>query len=144
MSRNASIEFVFEDLVEGEVVLANLVRSGMGLVHLGVVSYFTNDENKDFDWVNRNEGEVDQVIDKIGAAWRDGYISGIIARMPNSDRGGELLFFPERSVVSFSASINRKLLPTSERFTDLGWYCERLIPAMEPLGLSEVNCSDFG
>ena len=141
MSGTAVIEFAFEEMRGAKCALRALAAAEFGLKSDGFVSYFVNDDGM-FDWISVKVG-VDRVSEEMDAAWNRGVVSGIVIKMPHSERGGELLFFPDRSVISFSATVDRKQISGSGIFTDLGWYCGFMVPALEPLGLIEVNSSDL-
>jgi hypothetical protein len=138
MSRNASIEFKFQSVEDVKAVLDVLMADVFEFKD----SYFVNDEDDMFDWI-RSEGGSERALSAIAEAWRAGVTSGVLVTLAESERGGELIFFPDRSVVSFSASLQRKIITGSEKFTDFGWYCGKMVPPLERVGLAEINCSDF-
>ncbi|MCX4920201.1 hypothetical protein [Streptomyces sp. NBC_00687] len=141
MTRTVDIDFTFKSAVEPSSVVGRLVSSGMTADVGGKISYLLDLDGM-FDWGNADSSELDQVISLMGdRRWGDGHV-GITLLFAGSTRGGDLLFQPGRTVVSFSITVNPKYLQNSSKFCDLGWYLAALIPLFEPLGLTEVEARD--
>ncbi|MFI5758368.1 hypothetical protein [Streptomyces sp. NPDC051569] len=114
---------------------------GVSFSRAGHVSYLLDDDGM-FDWIQDADDDLSRIILEMGdTRWSRGIV-GISLMFSGSAQGGDLLFQPGRSVISFLISINRKNLSKSSKFCDLGWYLDRLVPALEPLGLVEIEARD--
>jgi len=141
MSRTADIDFTFSGPVDVTGFLNLLAGGGVSFSRAGHVSYLL-DEDGMFDWSQAADAALDGIILEMGDVRRIQGTVGISMIFSESIQGGDLLFQPGRSVVSFLISINRKNLSGSSKFCDLGWYLDRLVPLLEPLGLIEIEARD--
>jgi hypothetical protein len=105
------------------------------------VSYLFNEDGM-FDWSEATDDSLGEIISEMGEARWSQSMVGMSLLLPNSIRGGDLLFHPGRFVVSFVIAINRKNLSESSQFCDIGWYLERLVPVFEGEGLREIESRD--
>lgn len=143
LSRSVDIDFQFATPMVVSGLLNELVTAGCSLSYRGQVSYVF-DENQMFDWLRVEDSRVGDLLVQADALPPNLVTVGftILLDVP-SEVGGDLLFQPGRSEVSFVASINRRKLTRSSKFTDLGWYLNRLIPVLEPLGLAGIQARDL-
>jgi hypothetical protein len=143
LSRSVDLDFEFAAPIEMSGLLNDLVAAGCSLSYRGQVSYVF-DENKMFDWVRVDDSRIGDLLDQADALPSNRTAVGFAILLDvQSEIGGDLLFHPERSEMSFIASINRRILSGSSKFTDLGWYLGRLIPILEPLGLVGIQARDL-
>lgn len=141
MGRSVDIDFTFDEPVHIPHVLRCMMASGMSFSRGGVVSYVF-DEDDMFDWLEIGADSLDDLIQDMGDVRRSNATVGISVFLGEPQIGGDLLFYPERCSISFVISINRKNLPGRSKFCDLGWYLHRMVPVLEPLGLSEITARD--
>jgi len=124
-------------------LLNELIAVGCSLSYRGQVSYVF-DENQMFDWVRTEDVRIGDLLAQADRRPPDLVTVGFTILVDVlSEVGGDLLFWPGRSEMSFIASINRRKLAYPSKFTDLGWYLNRLIPVLEPLGLVEIPARDL-
>ncbi|WP_327355364.1 hypothetical protein [Streptomyces sp. NBC_01304] len=142
MSRTADIDFSFHDPVAISNVLHALVENGVSFQHQGEVSYVL-DLNGMFEWIQVPENELSRVTAEADGAHARSSIFAISAYFTEQNTGGEFMFHKDRKEVSFMATINRRHVFESSKFCDFGWYLDRLVPALEPLGLSELVARDY-
>ncbi len=143
MSRSADIDFQFVAPVVVSGLVNELIAAGCSLSCRGQVSYVL-DENQMFDWVQVEDRRIADVLAQADAVPADlGTVGFTILVDVPSEVGGDLLFRRGRSEVSLVVSVNRRKLGHSSKFTDLGWYLNRLVPVLEPLGLVGVQASDL-
>lgn len=94
-----------------------------------------------FDWRKGDSFQLGDIISTVGnERWNERTV-GITLYFPDSDTRGDFLFHPGREVVSCVLGVNPKILAGSV-FCDIGWYLSKLIPLLEPLGLTEVETRD--
>ncbi|MCX4550982.1 hypothetical protein OG204_12285 [Streptomyces sp. NBC_01387] len=135
------IDFTFNIPISVTEVLRAALRSGGELSRNGEISYLI-DEDGTFNWHQETGSSIERVITEIGKDHWTQHTVGISLIIPGSDRGGDLIFHPGRSTISFIVAINRKTLPGSSKFCDIGWYLSSLVPILEPFGLSEIETVD--
>ncbi|WP_406283215.1 hypothetical protein [Embleya sp. NBC_00896] len=142
MGRTADIDFKFESSVDIGDVLSGLRGHGVSFTMDGGVSYVV-DEDGLFDWIKVEQERMPEVLRRFAQADAGTTTIGISALLDEFPRGGDLLFLPGRRTISFLIEINRKNLSAESSFCDLGWYIHRLVPALEPFGLNQINTSDL-
>lgn len=142
LSRAADIDFTFHSPIEISSTLHNLSRAGITFLNDGKVKYVI-DENMMFDWTEADETNLERVISAASESDPQTTTFVISIFFSGYGTGGELLFHLGRKEVSFMATIHRRHLSESSEFCDFGWYLERLVPALEPMGLSEVAARDY-
>ena len=141
MSRTVDIDFTFAESISVSELLHALVSAGLHLSSDAEVSYLI-DEDGMFEWQKAAASDVDDVISRLAdKRWEDRVV-GMTLLLPEGPHGGDLLFHPGRTSVSFVVAVHPRILPGSSRFCDLGWYLARLIPVLEPMGLSEIEARD--
>ena len=141
MSRTVDIDFAFRGPISVSEALRALLDAGLRVPSDAEVSYLV-DEDGMFEWQKAAVSEMEDVITRLeDKRWEDRVV-GMTLLLPDGPHGGDLLFHPGRTSVSFVVAVHPRFLPGSSRFCDLGWYLERLIPVLEPLGLSEVEARD--
>ncbi|MEV6825989.1 hypothetical protein [Amycolatopsis sp. NPDC051102] len=142
LSRSADIDFRFAAPVVVSGLLNELAAAGCSLSYRGEVGYVF-DEDQMFDWARAEDSRVADLLARADAL-PDSMTVGftILVDVP-SEAGGDLLFQPGRAEVSLMASVNRRKIARSAVFTDLGWYLNRLVPVLEPLGLVEIEAKDL-
>ncbi|WP_062415291.1 hypothetical protein [Sphaerimonospora mesophila] len=142
MSRSVDIDFVFDRPVRVPVALEAMLAHGVSFSRNGVVSHLL-DEDGMYDWQEVPDSRLADVINSMGEArWRDATL-GIVAFLDDFPHGGDVIFHPDRLLISFVVSINKISLPGNSRFCDMGWYLRKLVPIFEPLGLSEIKTADL-
>ncbi|MFE0510838.1 hypothetical protein [Streptomyces sp. NPDC058964] len=140
MSRSIDIDFTFGESFDVAAVIRRLMGAEMRASFDGEVSYLV-DEDGMFDWRKGRDSELASFISVVSAErWKERTV-GITLYFPDSDSGGDFLFHPGRETVSCVIGINPKVLPGS-RFCDFGWYLDKLIPLLEPMGLVRVEATD--
>lgn len=142
MSRSSDIDFSFEDPLNVSDVLHSLVSHGASLSRNGEISYVL-DRDEMFDWQSVPAAELENVIAAEAKEDSSSTSFGISLFLDDQLTGGDLLFHPGRTALSFMVAINRRILPGSQRFCDFGWYLSRLIPVFENMGLKEFTASDY-
>ncbi|WP_436787583.1 hypothetical protein [Yinghuangia sp. YIM S10712] len=142
MSRSASIDFGFAAPVDVAAVIHGLAVHGMSFEADGVVSYLI-DHDRMFDWQRVDASVYSEVVRQLTAERIGTALLGITVYLDDMPRGGDLLFFPDRSALSFNIEVNRKPMEGGSRFCDFGWYLQRLVPVMEPLGLISLKADDL-
>ncbi|MGW4840067.1 hypothetical protein [Streptomyces globisporus] len=106
----------------------------------GAVSHLVDLDGM-FDWSKSPAANLESVVSELDRAeWSDRTV-GISLLFPKSVHGGDLLFHQGRTSISLVIEINRKTLPGSQ-FCDFGWYLNRIIPILEPMGLVGVEAQD--
>ncbi|MFB7336046.1 hypothetical protein ACFC00_31165 [Streptomyces adustus] len=141
MSRTVDIDFTFGEPISVAEALRALLSAGLRTPPGDQVLYLV-DEGGMFDWQKAAISELDEVVSRVAdKRWEDRVV-GLTLLLSDEPHGGDFLFHPGRTSVSFVAAVHPRLLPQSSRFCDLGWYLERLIPVLEPLGLSGIETRD--
>ncbi|MFI8888238.1 hypothetical protein [Streptomyces sp. NPDC053813] len=141
MTRSVDIDFEFNESINVSKVLGRLIEAGLDPLYQGEVAYLIDDDGL-FEW-RRGEGTVlSDVVRKIDESrWRDRTV-GMTLVFPDADSGGDFLFHPGRTSVSFVVAINPRPLFPSSHFCDIGWYMAKLVPLLEPLGLMGIEARD--
>ncbi|MFI9470853.1 hypothetical protein ACIHBQ_25710 [Streptomyces sp. NPDC052492] len=142
MTRTVSTDFSFASPVDVSATVDTLIKGGMTPTHDDEVAYLI-DEDGLFDWKRSPAHLLTEILVEMDdPRWRDRVV-GMTLLFPDSEgiTGGDLLFHPDRACLSYIVCVNPKLLPDS-RFCDTGWYLRRLVPLLEPLGLTEVETQD--
>jgi hypothetical protein len=142
LSRSADIDFTFYTPIEISCTLRNLSKSGVTFLNQGKVNYVI-DENGMFDWTEAAETELPRVVAAASESDPESTTFVISILFSGFATGGELLFHRGRKELSFMATVHRRHLAGPSEFCDFGWYLERMVPALEPLGLSEVTARDY-
>jgi hypothetical protein len=141
VSRTVDIDFTFAEPISVSEVLHALLSAGLRAPSDAEVPYLI-DEDGMFEWQKATASDLYDVISGLAdKRWEDRVV-GMTLLLPDGPHGGDLLFHPGRTSVSFVVAVHPRLLPGSSRFCDLGWYLARLIPVLEPLGLSEIEARD--
>ncbi|MDX5563230.1 hypothetical protein PYK79_07845 [Streptomyces sp. ID05-04B] len=141
MSRTVDIDFTFGEAISVSEVLYALLGTGLRMPSDTEVPYLV-DEDGMFEWQKAAASDVDDVISRLAdKRWEDRAV-GMTLLLPDGPHGGDLLFHPGQTSVSFVVAVHPRHLPDSSRFCDLGWYLARLVPALEPLGLAEIEARD--
>ncbi|MEU1518524.1 hypothetical protein ABZ490_41355 [Streptomyces sp. NPDC005811] len=141
MSRTVDIDFTFGEAISVLDALDALLGSGLRMPSDTEVLYLL-DEDGMFEWQKAPASDVDDVISRLADKQWEDRVVGMTLLLPDGPHGGDLLFHPGRTSVSFVVAVHPRLLSGSSRFCDLGWYLERLVPALEPLGLAEIEARD--
>ncbi|MEU5205008.1 hypothetical protein AB0H44_19190 [Streptomyces pseudogriseolus] len=142
MTRTIGIDFSFTHPVDVSDTVHTLIKGGMTPLCDGALLYLI-DEDGLFNWQKTSPSTLAEVLTEMGnRRWADRTV-GMLLLFPGAERdfGGDLLFHPGRTCLSYAITINAKRLPNSI-FCDMGWYLQRLVPSLEPLGLSEVETQD--
>ncbi|MER8062629.1 MULTISPECIES: hypothetical protein [unclassified Streptomyces] len=121
-------------------VLSVLLESGMRASSGDEVAYLV-DEDGMFDWKKVMPSRLYEIVSSIGDRRLEDRTVGITLYFPDSISGGDFLFHPGREVVSCVIGVSPKCIEGSI-FCDTGWYTAKLIPWLEPLGLTEVETRD--
>ena len=112
-------------------IIHAFINYGWSLNDNGRISYLPINDNDEYNWQNDklNEQEIFRIL---SAKEKNNEIIGIVMTWENLNIGGNLLVF-ESGNISFIISINRKLIDSRENcvFTDVNWYLDKLIPALE-------------
>ena len=141
MPRTVDIDFAFREPISVSEALRALLDAGLR-TSLDAEVWYLVDEDGMFDWQRAAASDLDDVISGLAdKRWEDRVV-GMTLFLPEGPHGGDLLFHPGRTSVSFVVAVHPRFLPGSSSFCDLGWYLARLIPVLEPLGLSEVETRD--
>ncbi|MFI6150282.1 hypothetical protein [Streptomyces sp. NPDC051109] len=141
MGALTGIDFTFDTPIDTSAALRKMQDDGISFIREGGASSLF-DENGMFDWKDVSASSLPAIIAEMGdVRWANATV-GISLLLRDSQRGGDLLFHPGRSAVSFMATINRKPLSDSSRFCDVGWYLNNLVPILEGFGLREVEVRD--
>jgi hypothetical protein len=142
MTRSADIDFEFSRVVSISETLNSLFDRGAS-PHGGSGISYVLDENGSFDWIQAESSDIDRIISTAESSDPSSSTFIISIFFNGTQVGGEILFHKERRAISFMATVNRRHISDSSVFCDFGWYLERLVPALEPLGLSEVTARDY-
>ncbi|MEH0590051.1 hypothetical protein QA942_40995 [Streptomyces sp. B21-106] len=141
VSRTVDIDFTFGEAISVSEVLHALLGAGLRMPSDTEVPYLVDEgrhvrvaEGGRFRRGRRHLPAGDK-------RWEDRAV-GMTLLLPDGPHGGDLLFHPGRTSVSFVVAVHPRYLPDSSRFCDLGWYLARLVPALEPLGLAEIEARD--
>ncbi len=141
MTRSVDIDFEFKASIDVSMVLHALMAAGFRPSAESELAYVI-DEDGMFDWQRVSDRRLGEVIANMGESrWGDRVV-GITLLFPEVDCGGDFLFHPGRTSISYVIGANPKYLPGSSRFCDIGWYLERLVPLFEPMGLSGIETRD--
>ncbi|GAA2411021.1 hypothetical protein GCM10010420_44840 [Streptomyces glaucosporus] len=141
MARSADIDFNFGAPVSVSEVLHSFLRHGFLLTHRGLVSYVLDDDGM-YDWKKADGSRLEEVIAIGGNSDPERTSFGISLFLGEHGTGGDLLFHRGRKRRSFMIEVNRRTVSRSSRFCDFGWYLERMVPVMEPLGMTELVARD--
>ncbi|MFF5129225.1 hypothetical protein ACFY41_20110 [Streptomyces syringium] len=95
------------------------------------------------EWESDAPDSSNEVITFLDSPQSQGHLVGISIYNQEADTGGFLLFFADRTQVSFSPSINRRKLTVAEEMTDLPWYLERMLPGLYAAGLLGYQAQDI-
>ncbi|MFF4044339.1 hypothetical protein [Streptomyces sp. NPDC001816] len=142
MTRSADIDFDFSRAVSVSEILHSLSIEGVSLHENNRISYVL-DRDESFDWVQAHSSDINRIISAADESDPEGTTFVISISFSGTRVGGEILFHKGRRAVSFMASVNRRYISGTSVFCDFGWYLERLVPALEPFGLSEITARDY-
>ncbi|UKY47413.1 hypothetical protein [Streptomyces inhibens] len=142
-SRSADIDFTFTREVTVGATVDALAAAGWSLKEPLGISYVVND-NDMFDWQSTTSDRAQEVLTLLDAPENADYHVAVCVYHVRADTGGQLLFFPRRTACSFSPTINRRSLPGSPAFTDVGWYLHTLVPPLVAVGLEGYEARDIG
>jgi hypothetical protein len=142
VGRVASIDFGFALPVRPAAVLAAMRSNGFALSWNGTVSYIIDDDGM-FDWQEASEDLLGEVITEMDEASPRGATLVMVVMLDGFPHGGDVLFSSGGLTVSFCITINNRRLPGGSKFCDTGWYLQRLVPVLEPLGLNTIEISDI-
>ncbi|MFG3116775.1 hypothetical protein ACGF4C_20545 [Streptomyces sp. NPDC048197] len=134
------IDFTFAAPLDPRTAVNGLLEAGVSVNYEGLLSYVL-DRDGMFDWKRVDISRLADVLDWASSCEFGGATFGI-SIIFDGDRGGDLLFLPERKELSFLVTINRKTLTPLSKFCDFGWYLRRLVPVLEPMGLAEIELRD--
>lgn len=141
MSRTSGIDFKFTAPYDIRQMIDHLSTSNVSLISQDSIWYLV-DYDDAFDWQRAPASELTTVINLLSALQRGSALAGLIVTLDSSGVGGDIIFTKDRLQLLFTATVNRRTIAQSS-FTDLGWYLARLIPILEPLGLSELSAHDY-
>ncbi|MEW9533289.1 hypothetical protein [Microbispora sp. NPDC049125] len=142
-SRTSSIEFTFTHEVTVRAVVDGLASGGWSLKEPLGLSYVVNDDDL-YDWQSTSLDCADEVLMLLDAPENRGFHVGVCIYHRKAETGGQLLFFPGRTLCSFYPTINRRSLPEAPAFTDLSWYLQALVTPFLPIGLHSYETCDIG
>ncbi|MFF4405725.1 hypothetical protein ACFY2W_33175 [Streptomyces sp. NPDC001262] len=143
MSRTADIDFTFQGPVKPSVFVQALSRSGWSSVEPLGVSCAVEDEDGDLEWERAAPESVEQILVDLDSRQESGQLVGISLYNQEADTGGLLLFFRDRTQVSFTPRINRRSLAVAEEMTDLSWYLGSMVPELYGIGLMGYEAQDI-
>ncbi|MFI1253962.1 hypothetical protein ACH4U6_09185 [Streptomyces netropsis] len=143
MSRTVDINFTFQSSVTVSSVVGSLSQSGWSPTEPLGISYAREDEDGDLEWESAAPDSSNQVITILDSPQNQGHVVGISIYHQETETGGLLLFFADRTQVSFSPSINRRKLAVAEEMTDLPWYLERMLPGLYATGILGYQAQDI-
>lgn len=129
MSISAVLYVYFEKALDIVSLIDDLLQSGWSYDDHGKISYLPIHDEGSFNWQVESLENWDKVKPIIVSKIELEELVGLALTWNDSSIGGEILASPRENYVSFSLSINRKVLDDG-RSTDFSWYEERFI---EPL-----------
>ncbi|MEU6736623.1 hypothetical protein ABZ929_26110 [Streptomyces physcomitrii] len=140
MSRSTDIDFVFAVALDARDVFDRLSNGG---IHFNIEGKlcFVIDEEELFDWESTDWALRNTVIDQAVSRGPQEVRFGFTG-MLDSRHGGDFLLHLGWRRLSFMAEINRKTLHTASAIGDIGWYLEKLVPALAPLGIQSIEARD--
>ncbi|MCF3964383.1 hypothetical protein [Streptomyces fuscigenes] len=142
MSRTADIDFTFVRPVTLGSVVRAIEPSGWSAEEPLGVSYLI-DEDDDFDWERAEPAEARSVLARLDAADSGATHVGVSLFSREAGTGGLMLFFPGRTMATFTPSINRRPLVDGSSLTDVAWYVGQLAGPLVELGLSGYTARDL-
>lgn len=142
-SRTSSIDFTFRREVTVRAVVDGLASGGWSLKEPLGISYVVNDDDA-YDWQSTNLDCTDEVLTLLDAPENLEFHVGVCIYHAEAETGGQLLFFPGRTLCAFSPTINRRSLPDAPAFTDVAWYLQALVTPSLPIGLHSYEACDIG
>ncbi|MFI9236422.1 hypothetical protein [Streptomyces sp. NPDC053079] len=142
MSRTADIDFTFQSPVTVTSVVKALSQSGWSPVEPLGISHASEDEDGDLDWESASPESGAEIIDGLDSPRNHGRMVGISIYSQEAETGGLLLFFADRTQVSFTPSINRRKHAVAEEMTDIPWYLEQMLPPLHTAGLLGYQAQD--
>ncbi|MGI5140471.1 MULTISPECIES: hypothetical protein [unclassified Streptomyces] len=139
----SDVDFVFACEVTVRATVDALTTEGWSLEEPLGISYVVND-NGLYDWQSVARDCRDEVLTLLDEPGNAPYEVAVCIYHAATETGGQLFFFPGRKTCSFIPTINRRSLPTSPGFTDVGWYLCMLVPSLLPVGLQGYEARDVG
>ena len=135
MSRFSSIDIMLygkrKKIVE---LISMLLNYGWTLNDYGRVSYLPIGVNGKYDWASDDISKCD-LISLIKLKEDIGEQVGIVMTWKDTLIGGQMLFYSDMKI-SFILSINRQEISNTNRFTDVTWYLEKIIPALASIDVN--------
>jgi hypothetical protein len=138
VGRTVDIDLTFQSPVRTSDLFHHLLDSGWVAVKDGHISYMV----ADFEWKKAKQQEFESVMGELDNDLAAGEVVGVSVFWRDSAFGGNLLIHENRESISFVPELNRRPLAGAPEFTDLGWYVERLVPALSRIGLVGIAIRD--
>lgn len=91
--------------------------------------------DEDYNWTVTSASDLPRVFAEIRTKARNGETIGVVLTFGDTATGGEWLLLPNGDV-AFTPSVNRR---TTQGRTDVGWYLERVWPALLGEGAFDVE-----
>ena len=115
-----------------DAVLGALSNCGWTTHREGHVVVLPLGDNDDFNWTScaMSSAELAELIQKKCEA---GEVIGIVLMWKDSDVGGNF-HIDSNSSLKVALSINRVLLSESLPYSNVSWYLERILPALQSIG----------
>ena len=136
MSRISSFDFTpYRPIRSPLEIVSLLLESGWTLDCNGDVSYLPLGDAGLFDWQHVPIEEQNKVFEEIRRKELQGELISLSMFWKDTLIGGEFLFSPKGDL-AFIATAKRKTIQNCDRYTDVTWYLQRLIPPLRSGGLS--------
>ncbi|WNF04738.1 hypothetical protein [Brevibacillus borstelensis] len=109
-------------------VIINLLEFGWTFDDNGHCSYLPLGDIDDFEWKSEVLGK-EHLLNVVKEKERMNEIIGVVMTWENTGVGGEFLLWNDGSI-SLKLNVNRKTTGENLRFTDINWYLDKLLPAL--------------
>jgi hypothetical protein len=143
-SRIAGIDFFVRDPLTVSHAVHLHSRHGWSLVEPLGMSYAVEDSAGDLDWQSTSPGNSHSITAMLDSQERRAERVGVCVYQAEAATGGQLLFDPTRTTLTFVPTINRRLHAMGDDFTDISWYVRTLLPGFLDGGLTGYEAEDIG
>ena len=140
MGLTASIDIELEKQLDGNFFETEVLLNNWGFNDYDSISYIPLNES-DFEWIKVPFSEKERVMKEIVNKLNKNEVVGIILTLNESNIGGQLIYFPNRKMISFNININRITLPSGK--TDFEWYENNFEKMFEKYNIKSINHTEY-
>lgn len=131
MSHTASLEIKYYPVsIPPLSILSLLIENGWIMDDYGYITFLPNNDSDDFNWQKEGSDQYDYVFNVLRNKEIGKETIGIVLTWKDTNIGGEFLFYHD-GTIQINLNINRQISEIFNKFSDINWYLNRLIPIFE-------------